>query len=185
MVQRTLEIETPTIFKGNWQNEMNLHNFATDYTENIYYFGAFLFLAVLPFIRLLFPEVSKNNYLKLFIVSPYIVVIGSIACAYNFDMWNAILTQIAFFGSIVILGAFALFSVTRNERYIILFTIVLIVTTQVLFLINGENFNRIWEVTEYQEFLIPLVLLIYSLAIFTYITRVYLLDNAITIRLSP
>ncbi len=176
--QRELEIETPKVFKGNWQNEMNLHNFATDYSENIYYFGAFLCLVVLPFIQLLFPFVFNNKYLKIFIVRPYIAVIGAIACAYNFDMWNAILTQIAFFGSLAILSAFAIFSNVRNERYMILFTIVLMIATQVLFLSNGENFKRLWEVTEYKEFLILLVLLLYSLDILTYSNRNYLLEKS-------
>ncbi len=172
--QRVLEIGTPKAFNGNIQHEMNLHNFATNYIENIYYFGAFLFLVVLPFVRLLFPYVSNNNYLRIFVARPFIGVIGSIFCAYNFDMWNIIFTQIAFFGSVVILFAFATISSSRNERYIILFTIFLIATTQVLFLINGVNFARLWEVTEYKELFIPLVLFIYSLDVFIYINRVCL-----------
>ena len=176
--QRVLEIETPKAFDGNPHHEMNLHNYATNYVENIYYFGAFLFLVVLPFVRLLFPYVSNNNYLRIFVARPFIGIIGSIACAYNFDMWNIIFTQIAFGGSIVILFAFAIFSSNRNEKYIILFTIFLIATTQVLFLINGVNFVRLWEVTEYKELLIPLVLFIYSLDVSTYINRVYLPEKS-------
>jgi hypothetical protein len=169
--QRVLEIEAPKIFDGNAQHEMNLHNFATNYFENIYYFGSFLFLVVLPFVRLLFPYVSNNNYLRIFVARPFIGVIGSIACAYNFDMWNIILTQIAFWGSVLILFAFAKFSSNRSERYIILFTIFIIAITQALFLFNGVKFARLWEVTEYKEFFIPLAFFIYSLDVFTYINR--------------
>lgn len=170
--QRLLEIETPQLFDRNGQNELNLHNFATNYTENLYYFGAFLFLVVLPFIRLLFPYVSKNNYLRILIPRPFIVVIGSIACAYNFDMWNIIFTQIAFFGSVVILILFVAFSIDKNERYLISFTIFLMVTTQVLFLVKGDNFARIWEITEYKEMLIPLGFCIYSFDMFTCLNRI-------------
>ena len=146
--QRVLEIKTPNAFSGNSQGEINLHNFSTDYVENIYYFGAFLFLVVLPYVRLLFPYVENNRYLKLFVARPFIGVIGSIACAYNFDMWNIIFTQIAFFGSVVILFVFSTFCSDRNARYIVVFTILLIVATQGLFLVHGSNFSRLWEVTE-------------------------------------
>lgn len=176
--QRQLEIETPMAFNANLQGEMNFHNFATNYVENIYYFGAFLFLVVLPFSRWLLPYMSNNNYLRTFVARPFIGVLGSIACAYNFDMWNIIFTQIAFFGSVVILFAFAIFSSDKNSRYIILFTVLIIVITQILFLINGTNFARLWEVTEYKELFIPLAFFIYSLDSFRYINRVCLPKKA-------
>lgn len=136
-----------------------------------------MFLVVFPFIRSLFPSISNNNYLRIFVARPFIGVIGSIACAYNFDMWNIIFTQITFFGSLVILCAFALFSSVRNERYIIFFTIVLIITSQILFLVNGKNFDRLWEITEYKEFLIPLAFFIYSWDVFIHIQRAFLLKK--------
>jgi len=176
--QRIMEIETPKAFDGNIQHEMNLHNFATNYVENIYYFGTFLFLVVFPFIRHLFPYVSSNNYLRIFVARPFIGVIGSIAYAYNFDMWNVIFTQIAFFGGVVTLFTFVIFCSNRNDRYIISFTIILVVTTQVLFLINGSNFARIWEVTEYKELLIPFALFIYSLDVFAHINRACLSEKS-------
>jgi hypothetical protein len=150
---------------------MNLHNFATNYVENLYYFGTFVFLVVLPFMRSLFPFISNNNYLKIFVGRPFIGVIGSIAFAYNFDMWNIIFTQIAFFGSLFILFTFYIFSIVKKEKFIILFTIIIIITSQLSFLSYGENFERIWEITEYKEFLIPLALFIYSLDIFFHIKK--------------
>lgn len=169
--QRVLQIETPKLFESNGQHEMNLHNFATNYIENLYYFGAFVFLVVFPFIRFLFPSITNNNYLKTFVPRPFIGVICSIACAYNFDMWNIIFTQISFYGSLIILCVFTIFSSVRNERYIILFTILLITTSQILFLVNGINFDRLWEITEYKEFLIALALFIYSWDVFFHIKK--------------
>ncbi len=174
--QRALEIETPILFSANLQNEINFHNFYTNPVENIYYFGAFIYLVVLPFFRLLFPFVSNNNYLKIFVARPFIGVLGSVACAYNFDMWNIVFTQIAFFGSVLILFIFV-FSSDRNEAYIILFTILIITSTQLLFLINGENFAREWEVTEYKEFFIALVLFIYSMDVFAYTKHAWLSEK--------
>ncbi len=175
--QRVIEIETPKILKGHHQDEMNLHNLATNYIENIYYFGAFLFLVILPFMRLIFPHLSDNNYLRLFVARPFIGIIGTVACAYNFDMWNIIFTQISFFSSVVILFAFAIFSGDWHERYLILLTIFIVVSTQVLFLSNGVKFSRLWEVTEYKEFFIPLVFFIYSLDVFNSINQLSLSRN--------
>jgi hypothetical protein len=175
--QRVMDIETPKLFEGNLQNEMNLHNYVTNLFENLYYFGAFVFLVVLPFIRFLFPSISNNNCLKIFVARPFIGIIGSISFAYNFDMWNIIFTQITFFGSLVILCAFAVFSSRRNERYIILFTIVLITTSQILFLVNGINFERLWQITEYKEFFIPLALFVYSWDVFIRIKPAFLLEK--------
>lgn len=169
--QRVFEIETPKLFDSNNQQEINLHNYATSYIENLYYFGTFVFLVVLPFMRSLFPFISNNNYLKIFVARPYIGVIGSIAFAYNFDMWNIIFTQITFFGSLVILGAFYIFSIVKNEKYIILFTIILIIASQLSFFAYGKNFDRLWEITEYKELLIPLALFIYSWDIFFHIKK--------------
>ena len=169
--QRVMEIETPKLFEGNKQHEMNLHNYASSYVENLYYFGTFVFLVVLPFMRTLFPFISNNNYLKIFVARPFICIIGSIAFAYNFDMWNIIFTQITFFGSLVILCAFYIFSIVKNEKYLILFTIILIITSQLSFLVYGENFDRLWEITEYKELLIPLALFIYSWDLFFHIKK--------------
>jgi hypothetical protein len=161
--QRVLEIETPEAFEGNVQHEMNLHNFATGTVENLYYIGSFVFLVLFPFFRFLWPFIANNNYLKIFVARPYIGVIGSIACAYNFDMWNIIFIQMTFIGSLVILSVFAIFSSIKKERNLLFFTILLITTSQFLFLYKGEYFDRLWEITEYKEFYISLAFLIYSL----------------------
>lgn len=164
--QWIVKYQTPGIFEDNNQNEVNLHNFATEYFENIYYFGSFFFLVPIPFIRLLFPRFFNNKYLEFLVPSPFIGLIGAIACAYNFDMWNVVFIQMTFWSSIVILFVFFIFDNKPGEKYLILFTIVLMIITQVLFISNGKNFSRIWEVTEYKEFFIPLAFFIYSLDVF-------------------
>lgn len=173
--QRAYGFETPIFFKGNMQNELNLHNFATNEIENIYYFGAFLFLVMLPFLRVLFPYIVNNyNYLRLFVPRSFISIIGAITCAYNFDMWNIIFIQISFFSAVIILFAFTIFCSNRNERNITIFTISLIVITQAFFLSNGERFSRLCEVTEYKEFFIPLAFFVYSLSVYSNIKKMYL-----------
>ena len=100
--QRILKIKTPDFLALNIQNEINIHNFQTDYFENLYYFTAFTCLVVFPFFRFLFTSLLKNNYLTL----------------------------------------------DGSERF--------------QFSKFGDNFQRLWEVTEYKELFIPLGLFIYS-----------------------
>jgi hypothetical protein len=175
--QRVLEIETPEAFEGNVQHEMNLHNFATGTVENLFYIGSFVFLVLFPFFRFLLAFIGNNKYLKIFIARPFIAVIGSIACAYNFDMWNIVFIQMTFIGSLVILSVFAIFSCVKNETYLLFFTILLITTSQFLFLFKGENFDRLWEITEYKEFYISLAFLIYTIDVLSQMKREFSLKK--------
>ena len=176
--QRVLNFETPEGFDRNIQNEFNLHNFATNYIENAYYFGVFIFVVVLPFIYLLFPALSQIKYLQLLVARPFIIVIGTIFCAYNFDMWNIIFTQIAFFGSLLILFALFKFASSSYDSLLIVFSIFVITITQGIFLTHGDNFARLWEVTEYKEFFISLVLFLYSIDVFKHVSIIYSPENS-------
>lgn len=172
--QRQLDIETFGIFKDNEQEEINLHNFYTEVLETAYYFAAFLFLVVLPFIRAFYPVLAANRYLAILLPLQFISVVGAIACAYNYDMWNIVFIQIAFFGSIVILWIMARHSGTRSESVVLGAAIVVMVTTQALFLLGGDNLVRVWEVTEYRELFIPLALFFYSLGVYGQVVGVNL-----------
>ncbi|NJC26282.1 hypothetical protein [Neolewinella antarctica] len=160
--QRVIDIKSPESFAGNAQAEMNLHNFATNEIEYIYYFCAFGFLVVLPFLRFAFPSLGRNQFMNLFVPKPYVAVVGAVACAYNYDMWNSVLTQFAFFSSTIMLCFFAANASLRKDRIIVVGAIALLVTSQLVFLINGSNFGRLWTITEYKEFFIPLAFLVYS-----------------------
>lgn len=169
--QRVLEIETPKAFEKNLQHEMNLHNFASNLVENVFYLGIWLFLIVLPFLYLLFSFISKNRYFQIFIARPFVVLIGAIAFAYNFDMWNILFTQITFYATLIILIAFYYFSSYKKEKFYILAILILMMVSQFLFLLKGDNFERLWEVTEYKEFFIALALFIYSLDVLVHLQR--------------
>lgn len=172
--QRILHFQTISMFNGNQQDETNLHNFASDYFENLYYGGTYLFFVILPFLVLLFSSLNKSKYLRLFIARPYIAVIGTLPCAYNYDTWNILFIQTSFFSSLIILFCFAVFSKKRIEKCIIMFTMILVMVTQGLFLMKGEEvFMRLWEIKEYKEFFIPLVFFIYSADVSTHLNRVY------------
>jgi len=164
--QRVLSIETPSLFERNIQNEINLHNFSNDIIENIYYFVAFLFLVVLPFLKVIFLDTTNNEYLILFLPRPFVSILGAIQCSYNFDMWNILFVQISFFSAIIILFIFSLLSINWRDSFIFIFTIILMVVTQAIFLNNGEYFLHMGEITEIKEFLIPIAFFWYSLSVY-------------------
>ena len=159
--QRVLEVQTPEFFEGNWQGEMNFHNFSTNWAENIYYFGVFVFFVVLPLIQLLFPNILKRFNIHLLVPSTFVAICAAIPFAYNYSMWNTLTIQISFFGSLAVLIVMFLLSTNQLEKKLIVGTLLLAVTTQLIFLVNGDLFMRDWEVTEYKELLIPFVFLIY------------------------
>lgn len=171
--QRILESKTPDylLFSYNSRGEINLHNLATDYVENLYYFGSFIFLVFLPFIRFVFSDFFDRYQWSLFIPRPYISVIGSLFCAYNFDMWNVVFTQYALFGSIIILIFYTYLNERKNEKFLLISTISIIIVSQAMFLLKGSNFDRLWEVTEYKEFLIPLAFMIYGMNLLSMVIK--------------
>jgi hypothetical protein len=163
--QRSLSIDTPEAFQGNLQKEMNLHNFATSYVEVCYYFSSFVWLVAIPFIKhIILNIVPIGKRLVLFFMpNKFMIFVGAISVAYNYDMWNQITTQIAFFVTLFIL-IYSIFYRHSNENIFLLgSTAVLYVLTQGAFLAYGSGLVRTWDVTEYKEFLIPLAFLIYSL----------------------
>lgn len=164
--QRVIGFNTPQAFEGNLQQEVNLHNFATNYSENIYYQGSFGFLVILPFIHLISPTYIKIKHLKHFIPRPLIAIIGAFSCSYNFDRWDSIITQLTFFSCIIILASFVIFSTNKKERNIILFTIVLLIIQQVIFLNSGTDYLSPYVLKEYKEFFIPIGFFAYSLNVF-------------------
>lgn len=166
--QRQLKIDAQSIelFEKNEQKEMNFHNFASVAFEFIYYSGTYLFFAFLPFIYLVTPFLSKYKYLSIFIPRSYLIIIGAITSAFNYEKWDSFLTQWAFFSSIWILILLLRRKSIKIDTQIILGgTLILIVTAQLLYLLNGTRFARYWEVTEYKEFYIAILLFLYSIGV--------------------
>ena len=102
---------------------------------------------------------------------PFIILLGAVISAYNFDMWNILFIQVSFLGSLIVLSLLATLSTDKNERTMIVVTLILLIVTQVIFLTNGDNFDRLWEVTEYKEFFISLAFFAYSVSVYRNLTR--------------
>jgi hypothetical protein len=164
--QRQTGLQTPEMFGGNVQEEFNLHNFFTVGFEILYYFGAFAFFVLLPFLRAVFKDFAdKNNYLRTFVPMPFVAVLGAMSSGYNFEMWNIFPIQSCFVGTVVVLGFFFWFCPDLRDRILILVTGTIMVVTQWIFLISKVRYERVWEVTEYKELFITIGFAVYAFSV--------------------
>jgi hypothetical protein len=161
--QRIWEFDTPELMSRNSQNEVNIHNFGTNYMENIYYFGVYFLIVLVPFVYHNKPVWFTCLFIDFLIPTRGMMLIGCVVVGYNYDMWNVFFMQFIFYTSILILIVIFIQSKFRTERILILLTLGVIFVSQFLFLKKGEFFTRPWDVTEYRELLLPLGLLFYSL----------------------
>jgi hypothetical protein len=162
--QRIFGIPETEKFAGNQQGEMNLHNYYTNAFENVYYFGSWLGLVVLPFLMTRFATLRANGILARFAPSLPVVAVGAMMAAYNYDMWPGAVTQLSVFATlaILVLGARG---ALPEERRLLLAAAAATAVVQVIFLMHGGVYRRHWEVKEYKEMFLPLGLLITSVEV--------------------
>ncbi|MDQ3536222.1 MAG: hypothetical protein M3421_11410 [Bacteroidota bacterium] len=164
--QRVFDIKTPKLLKANDQEELNLHNLLTTPIENAYYFSAFLFFVLIPFLNERTTVFTKADYLRMFIPNRFLLFTGVIIMAYNYDMWNNFIMQWCFFVTLLILLYYLWSAYKLNEDYFLIFTILIIyMFSQFIFILKGSNFSRIWEVTEFKEFYIALAYLLFAIEV--------------------
>lgn len=184
--QRIFAFETPEAFSGNTQGELNLHNFYSGPFDHAYYFSAFLFLILLPFVQEKTELLKKFRYLEFFVPSRFIVMTSAILVAYNYYGWNFQLIQVSFFITLFIL-AYSLWAPRSQGHPRLLLGILLLglIVTQALFLTHDhhliifwENYYE-WDLAEYKEFFIPLSFLVYSLEVWQKV-RIRLLSPALS-----
>jgi hypothetical protein len=159
--QQQLSIEASGIFTRNLQRETNIHNFATNLFDNLYYTAAFLTFVLLPFVNAR-TGWFRDTFLARFApgLAPFVII--AISCGYNYDMWHGIPTQVGFWMSAFILLGCAQRADTVNLSFLLWSCLALMVLSQVIFLARGETFGRIWDVTEYKEFFITMAIFLYA-----------------------
>ena len=161
--QRILDIETLDIMEGSLRDENNLHNFATDLVENIYYSAAFILLILIPFIADRMARTPRWRIFHFFAPGKFILLVSVPLMAFTYDMWNVIFVQWAFFvtAAILLLEIYRAIRAGRPSRlYLAMLGFLLL--AQGIFLLMGDRFLRTWDVTEYKELFIPIALLFYA-----------------------
>ena len=164
--QRVLGVGTPSWFPENYQKEINIHNFATNQAEAAYYFSAFVLLVFAPFANDHLQLIRPTSTLGFYLPSRIPMFVAAVFVSYNYDMWNTVPIQLSFFATVFILVHYAQLSVRlRRDRLVTIGVLTLCVLTQATFLVFGDNFVRVFDVTEYKEFFIALSFTVYALDI--------------------
>jgi len=163
--QRVLDVETPDALASNAQGELNFHNFATGLSENGYYFGAFLALMVAPLVMQAF-ALSLPAPFEGFAPTPVVALVSAPAFAFNFDMWDVILSQVAFYGAVAVLALWVINEVESEDRWLVVVMIAATVFVQLMMLVFGHRSDLIWDATEYKEMFIPVGFAVYALDVY-------------------
>ena len=164
--QRVFGFATPeSLAEMNWQAEFNLHNVQTDLSETVYYFGAAVFLLLLPLLRDLLPRsVAAHPWLGL-APGRSVALVSAPVALFNYGHWDLLAIQLT-----ILLALWSMFAWSRAARgqgdrgaaSVWLIAALFVVAGQALFLALGHRQVDVPDVTEYKEFFIGLGLAWYA-----------------------
>ncbi|WP_336057551.1 hypothetical protein [Nitratireductor sp. CH_MIT9313-5] len=158
--QHWIGFGTPEAFKGNLQNETNLHNFYTYRFELVYYSAAVLAFVLLPaFWPKRLPQMlSQFGY---YVPPTWFALFALPVCGLMYESWNIIPYQIWFF-----CGLLTAVVIGRNDvklRMAALIQAALLMLSQLVFLTLGHNMEDGYELSEVREFFISVLIAGYAL----------------------
>ena len=161
--QKFLQWSTPGFLDANAQNETNFHNFYTNRFELAYYSAAVFAFVVLPFSWPRDP-VATLRPLSFYVPPPAFAIIGAPLCTYMFTMWNIIPLQICFYLCLFILAGFSAARSSASSQFGILSALMAggIIAAQMIFLLQGQEFERRHDLTEIRELQIALMIFAYT-----------------------
>lgn len=162
-MQRILEIEVSGALLRNKQNELNLHNIETNISENIYYFGSFVFLCLLPLLRKYLSQIKPLQSLSQTLPSINILICSLAFCTCNSDMWNISHIQFACYFTVSTIFLLIFSASTNGQRWALFYCLLVAILSQALFLYSADKTLRLWDATEFKEMLIPISFLFYSI----------------------
>ena len=160
--QRVLDYDSPAIVGDRNQSEFNLHNEATDLSENIYYGSVFVLTVLWP--SLLGARRLPRSMRFVETVTPSrFVMYGSItAGAVVYEMWEIVPIQMIFFLSVGLLLSEPAVDAGRTFSPLAVAMAVAMVVVATVFLLAGANMTRSWDDTEVRELILPFGLFLYG-----------------------
>lgn len=175
--QRVLNVKTPQAFSGNQQEELNLHNFATHFTHQAYFFGAFCLFILLPLLKSETSILEKKIF-SFFLPSRFLIFAGILFMAYDYDAYfSNPLPQITYFITLFILIYYTWLLRSADKTFLLPVLIVYYILAPVIYLNFafqlGEN---AWRIGEYKELLIGVCFPLYSLEILSKAKQLKYLD---------
>lgn len=168
-MQRIFGWTTPQVLSGNIQGELNLHNLATHQVGTLHKIAGFAFLVFLPFLHATAPAGMMAPVFTQLIPSRCVALVSAPLAALNYNGWDFLPMQMATYLTVGIVSYFG-FRAWRDRRpaeaVICACLTIAIVAAQLLFILRGDQFTRIWDVTEYKELFIALGLSLWAVEIF-------------------
>ena len=164
-MQRILGFHTPEVLNGNIQHEANLHNLATNQIGTAHKFVGFVFLILLPFICATTPLATIMPSFSRLIPSRCVALASAPLAALNYNGWDFLPMQMTTYLTIGILLYFAYVAWSDRrpyEAFLCMGLMLVVIAAQILFVVLGDRFFRIWDVTEYKELIIALGLFVWA-----------------------
>ena len=171
-MQRIIGYKTPaSLYRLNWQHEVNLHNTHTFVVECLYYSVSAFALVLLPALKPSFGEWPAFRPLLAFVPGPETALLTAPAFLFNFAHWDVMPVQLALW---VTAGAVSLITLQQRRGIpsALSFLVLLgLLGGQAAVLWGGMSSSIMPDSTEYQEFWIALGYVCFSIG-----TRARLLD---------
>jgi hypothetical protein len=168
-MQRVFGYATPKSFDTNIQHEFNFHNFATNQIGILHKIVGFGVLIYLPFIFERAPRRIRALPLAVLVPGRGVALASAPLAALNYNGWDFLPLQMTTYLTVAILAVFAL-SAWRarelGETVLALAMTAVIIAAQFLFLVQGDRFIRIWDITEYKELYIAAGLFLWAIEVF-------------------
>jgi hypothetical protein len=159
--QRLLQFDTPTGFEANEQGEANLHNFATDAFQSIYYVGATVLMVVVPFAARCLGRTWPPWRKALLVPGRLPMTLAVAAVPYNYAESTYLASHISFW---LALAALALWP-SRSERTWCALLFVHVCVAQAIMFAAGPHLLRDWAPSEYRELFIAAAFLAWGIEV--------------------
>lgn len=152
--------ESPEAFEKNIQNETNIHNFYTNRFEFAYYSAAFLCFVVLPVVagRI---EIREFERLRFFIPPASFGLAAIPVAGLMYENWGIFIYQLFFFVGVFLAFVAAESGKGLNRLPMIALGVVMI-GSQIAFLVLGHKLMSSYEIGEMRETVIAFTLALYS-----------------------
>ncbi len=158
--QRVLGVDSPEMFQGRNQPEFNIHNGATDESENLYYMGGFVATVLLPGLLAGHRLPDPFRSLEIVVPAPWVMYGSAAASAVVYEMWNIVGIQLVLFVTVALLA-----TEQRKAGPLPVVVLAVVIVVAGLFLGYGSNMTRSWDDTEVRELLLPYGLCLWALDI--------------------
>lgn len=161
--QRVFEVESPEfMINRNGQQELNLHNLATDVTGNAYFVGGFVFCIAVPFVLTDRALPASLSWLEPVIPGRSVLFATATSVGVVYEMWNIVWIQMTFWFTVAALACLGDDRSTRRLARALLAVTVLVAGTYLVF---GDEMIRSWDDTEVRELIIPFGLVVAGLQV--------------------